>query len=164
MRTDIPTRHRDMAHSLESEGIVQLIEIRIPGTPEVYIRINNKRQITWQSKTWEQWAFSLTDIGIIADGEMKRPKFTVANPDGLFSSYIGRGMMDAATITLYEVLTRDITTNTNSFIKYVWRVGRVVNLNKVTATFELRSALDGHNFTLPARKYIPPEYPHVSFS
>lgn len=163
MRTDIPTRHRDMAHALESEGLVQLLEIRIPGTPDLYIRINDKRQITWWAKTWEPWAFSLTEIGVVADGEMRRPKLTVANPDGLFSAYIGKGMMDAATVTLYEVLTRDITNNNVSFIKYVWRVGRVVSLNKATATFELRSALDGHSFTLPARKFVPPEYPHVSF-
>jgi phage-related protein len=104
----------------------------------------------------------LTQEGANATGEWKRPKFTLANPDGVWSAFIAQGKLDGAQITRYRVLLSHLIANAGIFQMNTWRISKPLQLNKTLATFELRSPLDGQQFLLPGRAFYPPEYPHVS--
>lgn len=87
---------------------------------------------------------------------------TLANPEGIFSSYAHRKWLDGAEVKRYRVLGQHLDANLNSFLVSTWRVGKVANLSNTMIVLELRSVLDGQNFILPGRAFYPPEFPTVS--
>lgn len=129
----------------------------------MFLKANNT--VTFGGDTYEGWGVQLTGTGQNADGENVRPKFTVANPEGVFSAQIGRGRMDGAEIVRLRVLYDDLINNRVAAARENrWTVSRTVTLNKTLAVFELRNVLDGQFFQIPGRMFIPPEFPFVKLS
>lgn len=163
IRTDLPSSHVQEAMQLEAKGLVSLYQLELtnPGT-QVTLHLSPTNQKTWQSRTWEAVPCTLAGVGVQSTGEMTRPKFSVVNPGGVFSGYVHSKWLDNAIISRYRVLTTDVAANNNVYQISTWRVSKVLSLSRVSVTVELRSVMDGQNFTLPARRFFPPEFPHVS--
>ena len=45
----------------------------------------------------------------------------------------------------------------------MWIIWTATSINKNYVEFELRNPMDGNNFYIPARQYLPPEFPSVTF-
>ena len=99
-----------------------------PEGGEVLLKQTGTKTVVWQGSTWESYGVGLSEYKKESSGESSRPKFTLFNPDGLFSNYVHRGWMDGAEIIRYRVLKQHLDSNTNSFIKNTWRVGKVLSL------------------------------------
>jgi len=159
MRTDIPSSIQQSIHELAPDALVHLYKIEL--TDETTIRLSPKGEVVWQGNTFEPVPCHLTEISQDADGKRSRPKFTFANPQGLFSKEIYDRKLDNAILTRYRIIQADLVADMDFALTEQFRVTRVVNVSNMTATVEMRSAMDGHNFKLPARAYYPPEFPHV---
>jgi phage-related protein len=163
MRTDLPESHVQESMKLEALGYVDLIELRMFHTSgNVTLYLTGQVDRVWQGKTWEGWAYSISESSQSVTGEMSRPKFTVVNPEGVFSKYALQGYLENALVTRYRVLVPDVVNNVNSFQRNVWRVSKIVSVGKTLVSCEMRGAIDGHNFFFPTRTYRPPEFPAVS--
>ena len=159
-RTDVPSTILDTTQELSPEPLVRLYRIALQSGPTFYLSPN--QQETWQGNTYDSIPCTMTDMSMEADGKMNRPKFTFVNPAGIFTSSVASGAMNNAIITRYRVLRSDLDLDNSFALSEAYRVSRVVTINKAQITLELRDVLDGHNFTLPARSYYPPEFPSVS--
>ena len=167
IREDLPENYVKEAMALDARGVVELFKIEMTPpspNPPVSIYINGKKDITWQGIVWEGFPCNLVGEMTDSGGEMGRPKFSLANPDGVFSVYIHQRWMDNAVVTRYRVLVPDIELDVNSYVRNTWRVSKVISLSKTLAALELRGVLDGHFFTVPARRFQPPVFPHVSLA
>lgn len=160
--SNLPVTQQFDAHELESKGIRRFFKIEFPTPDNATMYISPYNQIEWLGQTWETIGCNLNEKSQNSSGEMSRPKFTVANPDGIFSKWIQAGEVEGAILTRYEVLLSDIEAGVNAYSKAMWVISKVVSLNHTMATFELRSTLDGANFSLPARSFYPPDFPTVS--
>ena len=157
--------HLRQSMQLETEGYYELFSVQLkpPGQPYQYLFLTGRQKITnWQGKAWESVPVTLVGYGQNSSGEQNRPKFSIVNPDGVFSKYVHQGWADNAEICRYRVLASHLEADINSYVKHVWRVSKPLSVTKSVVTFELRGALDGQNFLLPARAFFPPEFPHVS--
>ncbi len=156
--------HIQEAMKLEADGYAHLFFIRMtpPGQPEVILTLCPNKTVTWQGYTWETYAVNLTDYSRNSSGEMSRPKFSVGNPEGVFSRYVHARWMDNAEVIRYRVLGQHLSANVNSFLKNTWRVRRALSLSRTLAVFELGEVVDGPFFLLPGRAFYPPEFPTVS--
>lgn len=161
-RGNVPLSQQIDAHKLESEGLRQLfkLQLRDPGSTVLYLSPTNT--ITWADQQWDEWPCNLTGRAQNSSGEKSRPKFSVANPEGVFSLWVGQGVLEGAILNEYEVLTADVKADARVYTRRVWVIHRPISLNKNIAVFECRSVMDGQNFKIPARAFYPPEYPHVS--
>lgn len=159
MRTDLPTPIQESLHDLAPDALVRLYKIELKnGT---IFRLSPKGEVTWQGAQWDAVPCHMAEVAQDADGKMSRPKFTFANPGGMFSAEIYRGNLDHATVTRYRILKKDLDADRDFALTEQFRVSRIVNLSQQVATAELRDVLDGHHFKLPARAFYPPEFPHV---
>jgi lambda family phage minor tail protein L len=168
MRDDIPLSQAEDAQLLESSGFASLLTIQlvatVAGGGTVFLRFCANKAVTWQGYTFESIPFSLVGLGANASGEVVRPKLTLPNAAGAFSSYAHQGWLNNALVTRQLVRKADLDGNVNSFSQKKWRVSKVTNLTRDLISLELRSLFDGHNFKLPPRQYYPPEFPSVSLS
>lgn len=163
IRDDLPASQVEEALKLEARGLASLFKIELTGGGAgtiLYLSPTNEK--IWQSHTWEAVPCVLAGVGFQSSGEQTRPKFSIVNPGGIFSSYVQAGWVNNAVVSRYKVLTSDIADDNNSFQLQVWRVSKVLARTKVLITTELRGCLDGQNFMLPGRRFFPPEFPHVS--
>lgn len=159
MRNDLPTSIQDTKHDLAPDALVVFFQLTLAdGT---VFRLSPKGEFNWRGQTYDEIPCVLTDISQDADGKVGRPKFTFANPGGLFTAEIYGGRIDNAMLTRFRVLKADLDADRDFAVKETFRVSRIINLNKTTASVELRDVMDGHQFKLPARAYFPPEFPHV---
>ena len=159
MRIDIPAPITDTQHDLAPDVIVKLYRLELPSGP--VFRLSPQIQVTWQTEVWDDVPCTLAEVEQDADGKMSRPKFTFANPGGLFTADIYNGLLDNAILTRYRILKANLDADQDFAITESFRVSRVLSLTNTVATVELRDVLDGHQFKLPARAYYPPEFPHV---
>jgi len=157
-----PTTHLEDAQKLTADGIVELFEITLGDGSVLRLKLND--DVTWQGNSYEGIHIKISGTSRSSDDEKIRPKLTIANPDGVFSFYVGQGHLDAATIVRYRVLRTHIDTDQNIFRKETWKVRRPVVVNKTVIVLELRNQLDGQFFLVPYRMYIPPEFKQVSLS
>lgn len=162
MRTDVPISQQFDAYELESRGIREFYKIEFLTVDDATMYLTPHDQIEWLGHVWEFLPCKLSENAQNSTGELSRPKFACVNPQGLFSIWIEKGQADGALVTRYRILMSDLEANVAAYTKSVWVISKVVNLNKDMAVFELRSTLDGANFTLPARGFYPPEFPTVS--
>lgn len=161
-RSNIPLSQQVDAHKLESSGLRKLFKLQLRDESSTILYLSPENTIQWADQQWDEWPCSLTGYSQNTSGEKARPKFTVANPQGVFSLWVGQGAVDGAILNQYEVLKDDIDSDARIFTRMVWVIHRTISLNKNVAVFECRSVLDGQNFKIPARAFYPPEYPHVS--
>lgn len=162
LRPDLPQSHVVDAFELESKGYRDLFKIELTDGSGNVLYVTSHNAITYMGKTWEFLPCTISDNTFNSSGEQSRPKFSAANPEGMFSLWIETGALDGAIVTRFRVQLPDITSDTRSYTKRVWVMSKVVNLTKDVVTLELRSTMDGVNFQLPARSFYPPDFPHVS--
>lgn len=158
---NIPLAQEIEAHKLEAEGVRDLFKLQLADSVTV-LYLTDKETLVWGDQTWEQWPNSFTGASQNSSGEKSRPKFTIANPEGIFSSWCEQGVIDGSVLTRYRVSKSDIESGVRNYAKNVWTISRVLNVNKNIASMECRSLLDGQSFILPSRAFYPPDFPHVS--
>jgi lambda family phage minor tail protein L len=159
----IPQEHINDAFQLDADAKVDLFKIVLNQTAgSTILCLTAQQEVTWQGMTFESIPVTMSQEGVTTSGEWKRPKLTLANPDGIWSTFIAQGKLDMAQITRYRVLLTHVKANAGIYQMNTWRISKPLQLNKTLAVFELRSPLDGASFLLPGRAFYPPEYPHVS--
>lgn len=159
MRTDIPASVSAGAHDLSPPALAQLFRIDLP-TGEIFY-LSPTKEVTWRGNTYDEIPCHMADLGIEVDGKLARPKFSFANPEGVFTAPVYNGVMDNASITRIRLLITDLQANNDFKITERFRVSRVMSVSRTLITLELRDVLDGPNYKMPSRAYFPPEFPHV---
>jgi lambda family phage minor tail protein L len=161
-KVNIPLSQQVEAHKLEAQGLRELFKLQLKDGSNTVLYLTAHNQISWGGQTWEEWPCKLTGYAQNSNGEKSRPKFTVANPEGVFSLWVDQGATDGAILHHYTVQTSDIDSGSVVYMKNIWVVNKPVSLNKNMVVLECRSTFDGHNFKIPPRAFFPPDFPHVS--
>lgn len=160
--TTYPQEHLQDSVSLEPDGIVDLFYVVLTEGGQLYLKANDT--VTWQGNTYEGTMIKIDGVSQSSGDEISRPRLTVANPDGMFSALVSQNLLENAIVTRYRVLRKDIDADINQYRLQTWKVTRVSSLTRIQITLELREQLDGQFFVVPARMFMPPEYPFVSLS
>ena len=145
MALNLPREHLIENEKLIADGYVDLFEIKLKNNTYLFLKNNNT--VEWQGKTWQ-------GIPLSFEG------YSSSSNDSL-SRHIRDGLLNRATITRYRVLYQNILNNVNIFQSQTWIVWNTPSFNNKFINFELRTTLDGPNFVVPARQYLPPEFPCV---
>lgn len=156
----LPESHRQNNEKLVADGYVELFEIVLRNGETIRLKENNTVQ--WLGKMWTGVPLSFEGYSSAAGDKLSRPVMTLVNPDGVFSTFVRDGRILKAAITRYSVLYDDVLNNRNVFHKKVWIAWNIPQLTRDMIQVELRNPMDGVNFDVPARMYIPPEFPSVT--
>lgn len=159
--TQIPIEHARDAQKLTADGIAELFEIQLTqgqGT----VRIWNGEQLTWQGNLYESLGCAVTGDERSADEKQGRPTFTVFNPNNVLSPFVVGGFIENAVVIRKRVLRTHIDLDVNIFQRRVWVISRISNIRDQVIQLELREPYEGPNSLIPARVYIPPEFPAVN--
>lgn len=156
----LPESHRENNEKLVADGYVELFEIKLRNGSYLYLKQNNTVQ--WQGKTWNGVPLSFEGYSSAAGDKLSRPLLTVVNPEGSFSTFVRDGHIIRAVVTRYSVLYDDILNDRNVYHKKVWVAWNIPQMTRDMIQLELRNPMDGVNFEVPARMYIPPEFPSVT--
>lgn len=160
MRQDLPETLQQTSHDLTPDALVTLFKIVLNNKTTTFF-LSPTKEVTWQGDLYEQVPCHMTGIGQNSDAQVNRPKFSFANPEGLFTPHIYQGRMDNALITRIRILKSDLDNDYDFAVRETFRVSKVAQLGQQIGVLELRDIMDSHRFTLPARQYLPPEFPHV---
>ena len=165
-----PSNHVDEALKLTADGLVHLYELALRNVPEggqPVVRFRDGpmgTSTTWGGNTYEHLACKMSGSTRSSEGERSRPTLQVMNPVGVFNDAAFKGRFDGAFLTKYIVLRRHIEQSIRVADTEMWFVGRVKDLVAgQSISFELRSLSDGPEQLVPARMYIPPNFPLVTF-
>ncbi len=156
----IPQSHRENNEKLVSDGYVHLFEIKLRNGEYLYFKENNT--VKWQGRTWTGIPMAFEGYSSASGETLSRPTLSIANPEGSFSTFIRDGILLRSVITRYSVLYQDILNDNNIYQKKVWVAWNVPQLTRDMLQLELRNPMDGVNFDVPARMYLPPEFPSVT--
>ncbi len=163
MRTDLPTGIKTTAQDLSPDAIVSLYKLVLTnGSTPTEIYFTPHKQLTWLGDTYSEIPCTMTQMEQDSQGRANRPKFSFANPGGIFTSAIQQGVLNNAQLTRFRVLKADLDANINAKVTEKFFVSKIVMMNKDMVSVELRDVFDGHMFKFPARAYYPPEFPNVS--
>lgn len=157
-----PQQHLEDAEKLTGDGYVTLFQIVLKSGGTLYL--SPKNTVEWQGNTYESWPIHLTGVSASTDGEESRPKLVLGNPSAVLSPLVRQGEFNRATVTRIRLLRQHLEANAPIARYQTWRVNHVPSLNKGQINMELRTQLDGQFFLVPARMFIPPEFPEVSLS
>ena len=160
MNETLPASHIADAQLLTADGKVDLYKITLVNGSFVYVKDNN--DVTWQGNLYQGTFIKLTDNSQSSTGQLARPHLVFANPTGIYSSLVGQGQLDNATVVRYRVLYADVVANNNIFQQNTWKIRRIVSLDRNQVTCELRDTLDGQFFMIPYRTFSYPEFPTVN--
>lgn len=181
-KSSIPEEHLEDAQKLTAEGILQFYEIKLINNTYLYLKPDNS--VHWNGNDW-------TGIPILFEGystaqadTYSRPTLSIANPDYinaqdgnarsslsslvLPSAEYPYGLLNRATVNRYLVLSDNVYTDQTDpdwrpiYQKKTWIIWFIKTINKNMVQVELRNPMDGVNFDVPARMYMPPEFPFVS--
>ena len=161
MTLAIPEEHREENLKLSADAYVDLYHIQLANGSNFYVK--NGDPLNWGGNTWEPLPISLTGYEINSDEKTSRPKLQVVNPEGVFSRIILDGDMEKARLYRYRVLRKDIDADRPVYQLLMWIIWNCTSITKNYAEFECRNPMDGNNFYIPARQYLPPEFPTVTF-
>lgn len=156
---NLPQSHRENNEKLIADGYVHLFEIKLRNGQFLYLKENNT--VTWNGRTWNGLPLSFEGYSSASGDNLARPTLSVANPDGAFSTFVRDGHIIKATVTRYSVLYQDVLDDKPIYQKKVWVAWNIPQLSNQLIQLELRNPMDGVNFDLPARSYMPPEFPSV---
>lgn len=157
--TQLPANIQTDAFELDGKAETILFQILFPDNSQVFL--SPKGEHVWQGDLYEEIPCHMTQVRRQADGEMGRPKFSVANPGGIFTAAVHSGALENALITRIRILTEDLVADLDAALKETFRVSRIVTVTKEMIVTECRTALDGHQFKLPFRTFSPPEFRYV---
>lgn len=155
-----PEEHVADAHKLTADAKVKLFHFILTNGSHLYLKANN--DATWQGHTWEGVGIKLGENSNSSGDDVSRPQLVIANPAGAFSYFIVSKAIDRATVLVLEVLKQHLENDQAVYKQKTWMVSRTVLVNRSSVTLELRNQLDGPNLIVPARSYMPPEFPTVS--
>lgn len=161
-RTSIPEEQLEDAQKLVADGIVQLYEIRLADGTYLHLKADNS--VEWNGYQWTGIPILFEGYSSAQGSSYSRPTLSIANPDGAFSTFVRDGFLDRAVVNRYIVLYDDIVNDRPIYQKKTWIIWFIKTLNRNIIQVELRNPMDGVNFDVPARMYIPPEFPFVDFS
>ncbi len=156
MSNNIPDSIRDDAFNLD--GAAQSILYRITLANAAVLYLSPKGEFTWQGNIYEEIPCHMTGSDRKADSEASRPRFTIVNPGGMFTSAVHERHLEGAILTRHRLMTSDLIANNNSALSDTYRISRVMNVTKDLIVVECRRGLDGANFKLPNRTFRPPEF------
>lgn len=175
-KCSVPNEHLEDAQKLVADGIVQLYEIKLINNTYIYIKPDNS--VTWNGKDWLGLPILFEGYSSAQGDSYARPTLSVANPDYIneqdgnarssFSSLVlptkeyPYGLLNRAVVNRYLVLYDDLVNNRPIYQKKTWIIWFIKTINKNMIQVELRNPMDGVNFDVPARMYIPPEFPFVT--
>lgn len=160
--TDVHEKILEDAHKLEADGIVELFKLELVPSGVVYLKADDT--VTWQGKTYEGWGIQMGGVSNTSEEESARPQLVLANPDGIISALVGDNQLIGSLVTRYRVLREDLRADRNRFTRSMFKVYRTVSMNKTTVVLELRNILDAPLSMIPARVYMPPDFPYVSLN
>lgn len=160
MSLTLPETHLIDNEKLEGEAYFDLFEITLRSAALLYFHPNT--EVTWQGIVYAPLGMKLSDVSDFATSERSRPTLSIMNIDGAFSPFARDGEFNRAVISRKRVLKQHILNNSNIFQERTWLMWNAKTVNKAVMEFELRTPADGQGFNLPARRYIPPEFPFVS--
>lgn len=161
-QSSIPAEQLEDAQKLIADGIVQFFEIRL--TDGTYLHLKADNSMSWNGSDWTGIPAIFEGYSTASGDSYSRPTLSVANPDGVYSTIIRDGLLDRAVVNRYLVLYDDAINDRPIYQKKTWIIWYVKSLNKQMIQVELRNPMDGVNFEVPARMYIPPEFPFVELN
>jgi hypothetical protein len=176
-KCSIPDEHLEDAQKLIADGIVQLYEIKLANNTYLHLKPDNSVQ--WNGETWAGLPILFEGYSTAQGDSYSRPTLSIANPDTInendgnarstLSSLVlptedyPYGLLNRAIVNRYLVLYDDIVNDRPIYQKKTWVIWFIKTINKNLIQVELRNPMDGVNFDVPARMYIPPEFPFVTF-
>lgn len=156
--------HTETGMGLTADAFVHFFEIRLvaaPSQPSIYFTDGPTR--TWQGKEYEEAPVRLTGFSRTADEERSRPTLQILDRANLLIEFAFSGYIERARVTRKRVLRTHAEANIDISDTHMWYVSRVKEVITGQAmSVELRSLSDGPLQLIPARKYIPPEFPFVT--
>lgn len=159
----LPESHIEDSNKLDADAKIDLFQIHLTGSnTKVYLKADNN--VTWQGNTYEGTGIKLEGVAKYSDDEVSRPKLTLFNPNGVYSSLVDQGLLDNALVIRHRVLKEHLEANQNISMRQQWRISRVSSMKKFYIIFELRDLMDGQSFLTPGRMFIGPEFTHVSLN
>lgn len=165
----VPAPHVEEGLKLTADAEVQLWEIALKNVPDggsAVIRFRDGPMgytTTWFGKTFDHMSVRISGEGKSSEGEKSRPTLRLLNPLGLFNAPAFGGQFDGAIIQRFIVLRQHLEANMPISNNEMWYISRPKELiSGQTVSFELRSISDGPDQLIPARMYIPPEFPFVT--
>lgn len=165
----VPAPHVDESLKLTADAEVQLWEISLKNVPSggtAVIRFRDGPMgytTTWSNRVFDHMAVTMSGEGKSAEGERSRPTLRLLNPLGLFNTPAFNSQFDGALITRFIVLRQHLEANMPISNTEMWFISRPKELiSGQTISFELRSLSDGPDQLIPARMYIPPDFPFVT--
>ncbi len=156
----LPQTHVEDSIKLTSDGMVELYVVTLRNESVLYLK--NDQVVTWNGNTYETSSIKLTGLNRNATGEASRPTVSIVNPAGVYSALVAQGLLEKGRITQYRVLYQHVVANLPIAQTRTWVINRVANCDYEQISVELRDQTDAPNFTVPARMYLPPEFPMVS--
>lgn len=160
-KISIPEEQLEDSKKLIADGMVNLFEIKL--SDGTYLHLKNDNSGSWGGYDWTGIPIGFDGYSSSAGDNYSRPSMSIANPDGAFSTFVRDGYLNRAVVTRYLVLYDDYVNNRDVYQKRTWIIWAVKTLNKQFIQLELRNPIDGVNFDVPARMYIPPEFPFVEY-
>ena len=162
MTLEVPEEHKEENLKLSADPYVDLFHIQLRDGTDIFVKTGDP--VVWDGNTWESLPLTFSGYEIKSDGQVSRPTLQVANPAGIWSSYIIDGTLEKAYLYRYRVLRRDIDADPPRPVYQMmfWIIWNCTAITKDYATFECRNPMDGNNFYVPARQYMPPEFPVVN--
>jgi len=156
-----PIQHVADSKKLQGDAYIDLFEITLSdNVTHLYFKMDNT--VYWQGNKWEGTVVKLEGVSKTADDEVSRPKLSLVNPAGVYTSLVDKGLLENANIKRIRVLKEHIDDNVPVFRTEQWKVSRVATVRRDYVVLELRGMLDGQNFMAPGRMFIPPDFPTVS--
>lgn len=158
--SDLPASHLIANEKLEGEAYFDLFEIHLKPSGVIYL--HNNSVVEWQSNEYTGWSLRFNAIAQHATEERSRPTFSLMNIDGAFNQFVQENAFNKAQLKRYRVLKQHIVADSAVYQERVWLLWNPRLLNNNLLEFEVRSFSDGQNFTVPARKFMPPDWSYVS--
>lgn len=175
-KCSIPEEHLEDAQKLIADGIVQLYEIKLANNTYLHLKPDNS--VTWNGYDWMGIPTLFEGYSTAQADSYSRPTLSMANPDyinendGNARSSLSAlvlptedypyGLLNRAIVNRYLVLYDDLINDRPIYQKKTWIIWFIKTINRNVIQVELRNPMDGVNFDVPARMYIPPEFPFVS--
>lgn len=157
--------HLRESRSLQPSPYIDFFDIRVNPTVEATrLFLTSHPDITWNGQQWTNFPIELSGADLKTGGELVRPQLKLGNPQGVFSYAISASQIYSGTVRRYRVLRHHLDAGVVSYLTNFWDIGKVASLNRDYLVLELRSPMDRHDYTLPARQFFPPEFPYVKLN
>lgn len=165
----VPAPHIDEALKLTADGEVVFYEIALKNVPNNGVAVIRFRDgpmgttTQWNGKTWDHLACQFSGMSRSAEDEKARPTLRLMNPLGLFNDAAFNSRFDGSALQVFRVLRSHVEQSLAISNNEIWFIGRVKELIAgQSISFELRALSDGPEQLIPARMFIPPDFPFVT--